>query len=301
MSAADAMFLEPDRPGAGQAALWLAAAGVAVAAHSVAALLALRQPAAPLPELSAPPAITIDLAPMPVAPQAADERVAPDLMDAPEIDVDAPDSMAAPVPPAPAAEAAAPDAPTTLPPPPELQPTPMADVRPAVQPEVVLPEAEPAETRPLSRPDELRVVEAPKAQEVEEVEEVDKPRPAQQSRAAARAQVRTEQAEATAAPRPATGNRGVSPAKWQAQLMAHLERLKRYPSGARRRREEGVVLVRFRIDDRGAVQSAQLMRSSGHAELDEAVLALIRRASPVPAPPPGAPRSITAPVRFDVR
>ena len=298
MSATHAMLLEPDRPGTGQAALWLAAAGIAMAAHIAAALLALRQPAAPLPELSAPPAITIDLVPMPVAPQAADERIAPDLMDAPEVKVDAPDSMAAPVPPPLAAEAAAPDAPANLSPVPDLLPRPLAEARPEVQPEVALPETSPAEARPLSRPKDLRVVAAPKNQEVEEAEQ---PRPAQPSRAAARAQVRTDLAGAAAAPRPATGNRGVSPAKWQAQLMAHLERLKRYPPGARRRREEGVVLVRFRIDDRGIVQSAQLVRSSGHAELDEAVLALIRRASPVPAPPAGAPRSITAPVRFDVR
>jgi protein TonB len=49
------------------------------------------------------------------------------------------------------------------------------------------------------------------------------------------------------------------------------------------------------------VRSAQLVRSSGHDELDQAVLALVQRASPVPAPPPGAPREIVAPVRFDVR
>jgi protein TonB len=83
--------------------------------------------------------------------------------------------------------------------------------------------------------------------------------------------------------------------------MAHLERLKRYPAGARARREEGTAYVRFSIDANGNVRSAQLARSSGHAELDAAVLALVRRASPVPAPPPGAPQDITAPVRFTIR
>ena len=48
------------------------------------------------------------------------------------------------------------------------------------------------------------------------------------------------------------------------------------------------------------MRSAQLKRSSGHADLDEAVLTLVRRASPVP-PPPGAPRDIVAPVQFNVR
>ena len=59
--------------------------------------------------------------------------------------------------------------------------------------------------------------------------------------------------------------------------------------------------VRFSIDDAGNVRAANLVRSSGHAELDQAVLALVRRASPVPAPPPGAPHEITAPVRFNIR
>ncbi|OYR10314.1 tonB family C-terminal domain protein [Brucella grignonensis] len=40
--------------------------------------------------------------------------------------------------------------------------------------------------------------------------------------------------------------------------MAHLERRKKYPSGAKSRREEGVVYVRFRIDDTGKVLSASL-------------------------------------------
>jgi protein TonB len=83
--------------------------------------------------------------------------------------------------------------------------------------------------------------------------------------------------------------------------MAHLERRKRYPAAARKRREEGTVLVRFAIDGGGNVLSAGLVRSSGHAELDKAVLALVRRASPVPPPPTGAPRQITAPVRFTIR
>ena len=80
--------------------------------------------------------------------------------------------------------------------------------------------------------------------------------------------------------------------------MAHLERRKRYPPGAQARGERGTVYVRFTIDASGNVQSVSLSRSSGHAELDQEVLAMVRRASPVPAPPPGAQRDIIAPVRF---
>ncbi len=93
----------------------------------------------------------------------------------------------------------------------------------------------------------------------------------------------------------------MSPATWQSRLMSHLERRKRYPAGARARGETGVAYVRFRIDDAGNVLSANLARSSGFPELDAEVVDLVRRASPVPAPPAGVNKNITAPVRFSVR
>jgi TonB family protein len=70
--------------------------------------------------------------------------------------------------------------------------------------------------------------------------------------------------------------------------MAHLERRKRYSSGARSRGGRGIVYVRFIISNSGDVMSASPARSSGFSELDDEVLSLVRRASPVPAPPPGA-------------
>jgi protein TonB len=93
----------------------------------------------------------------------------------------------------------------------------------------------------------------------------------------------------------------VSPARWQARLASHLERRKRYPSAARRQGQQGTAQVRFTIDGSGNVQSVSLVRSSGVALLDEEVVALVRRASPVPAPPPGVNRTIVVPIRFSVR
>ncbi|WP_407179994.1 TonB family protein [Bradyrhizobium sp. STM 3562] len=92
-----------------------------------------------------------------------------------------------------------------------------------------------------------------------------------------------------------------SPAEWQSRLIAHLERRKRYPPAAREKGETGIVFVRFRIDDAGNVLSVTLARSSGFSELDGEVLSLVQRASPVPPPPPGANKVITAPVRFSSR
>ncbi|MYZ47018.1 energy transducer TonB family protein, partial [Propylenella binzhouense] len=93
----------------------------------------------------------------------------------------------------------------------------------------------------------------------------------------------------------------VSPARWQARLLAHLERRKRYPGAARARGSEGTASVRFSIDASGNVLGASLARSSGVPELDQEVVAMVRRASPVPAPPPGVSRTITVPVRFSLR
>ena len=54
------------------------------------------------------------------------------------------------------------------------------------------------------------------------------------------------------------------------------------PSGIRR---GGVAYVRFAVNSSGTVISASLARGSGDAAVDEAAVALVRRASPVPAPP----------------
>lgn len=131
-----------------------------------------------------------------------------------------------------------------------------------------------------------------------------KPRPQQPqaaSQAARQAQAQVRQGSRTAARRSASGVSSMTPARWQSRLMAHLERRKKYPADARRRGERGTVYVRFRIDDAGNVSSVSLVRSSGYPALDNEVLSLVRRASPVPAPPPGVNKTITAPVRFNVR
>ncbi|MDO9321008.1 MAG: energy transducer TonB [Pseudomonas sp.] len=74
-------------------------------------------------------------------------------------------------------------------------------------------------------------------------------------------------------------------ATWQSQLLSHLARYKRYPDEARRRGIEGTSQVRFNLDRAGGVLSVELAKSSGNSALDQATLTMIRRASPVPAPP----------------
>ena len=41
-----------------------------------------------------------------------------------------------------------------------------------------------------------------------------------------------------------------------------------------------------------------LVRGTGYASLDQEAVAMVRRASPFPAPPPGHLRNFTAPIGF---
>lgn len=93
-------------------------------------------------------------------------------------------------------------------------------------------------------------------------------------------------------------------ATWHSRLVGHLERHKRYPRSARMRREEGVAHVRFRINREGEVLDCKLVTSSGHSSLDDATVALIARASPLPRPPDdvtGEVHELVVPVEYFLR
>jgi periplasmic protein TonB len=62
--------------------------------------------------------------------------------------------------------------------------------------------------------------------------------------------------------------------------------------------------VRFALDRTGHVLSASIVRGSGDASFDEAALAMMRRADPVPPPPPRVADeglTFTMPVIFRVK
>lgn len=90
---------------------------------------------------------------------------------------------------------------------------------------------------------------------------------------------------------------------WEAKLLAHLEKHRRYPAASRARRDQGVAHVRFRMNRAGRVLEATLIRSSGIPELDRAALATIRRAQPLPPIPDDRPDALdlSVPVEFFLR
>jgi periplasmic protein TonB len=81
-------------------------------------------------------------------------------------------------------------------------------------------------------------------------------------------------------------------------VSAHLRRHQQYPSDARGRGDQGTAAVTFSLDGSGRVTSARLARASGIVSIDQEVQAMVRRASPFPAPPSGRGVSFTVPVSF---
>jgi protein TonB len=88
---------------------------------------------------------------------------------------------------------------------------------------------------------------------------------------------------------------------WQRDLIAHMNRYKRYPDAARQSRKDGVVSVAFAIDRGGQVLRATIVKSAGFDALDRAAIEMLNRASPLPPPPnsmAGEAIEFIIPVRF---
>jgi periplasmic protein TonB len=90
---------------------------------------------------------------------------------------------------------------------------------------------------------------------------------------------------------------------WKTQIVALLERNKRYPESAQSRREQGIAQVFFSLDRQGRVIDSRVVPHRARA-LDEEALALLRRAQPFPASPrelPGERVDLTVPIRFNLK
>jgi protein TonB len=91
---------------------------------------------------------------------------------------------------------------------------------------------------------------------------------------------------------------------WKGQIVAAIERNKRYPAEAEARRDQGTPSVSFSIDRQGKLLSSRLASASGTPALDEEALATIKRAQPFPPAPSdviGTRFDFTVPIRFRAR
>ena len=131
--------------------------------------------------------------------------------------------------------------------------------------------------------------------------ESNKPKEEDTKIAAVQTQASTESvaSEATATPSSEAipeGPRSVAPAigsgetarrarlTWQKELVAHLDKHKRYPK--ERQQKSAEIQIRFTLDRMGHVLATDIEKGSGDAAFDEAALAMVRRSDPVPMPPP---------------
>ncbi|KMJ44745.1 TonB family protein [Xenorhabdus khoisanae] len=74
-------------------------------------------------------------------------------------------------------------------------------------------------------------------------------------------------------------------AVWQAEVTGHLNRYKKYPEDAQRRKRTGRPMVKFTVNQLGAVIDSELTRRSGTHSLDREARMVLERAQPLPAPP----------------
>ena len=146
-----------------------------------------------------------------------------------------------------------------------------------------------------------------------------KPEKDEQEIAAVQTQASTESvaAEATATPSNDAipeGPRSVAPvlgtgdavrrqrASWTKELIAHLDRHKRYPAVLQQKTAE--IVISFVLDRTGHVLSSSITKGSGDTAFDAAALAMIKRSDPVPQPPPlvaDEGLNFTLPVIFRVK
>jgi len=195
--------------------------------------------------------------------------------------------------------------PTDLPPGPDSEAT--VASAPAVEQNVVEEETELPKEQPTETEDPDRAV-APKDNRTPN-ERDPKPQPVEAfaSMQSAAAEVRATPGMENAtistrstAPAQGTGQSNeLARVTWQKRLIAHLDKHKRYPSDRSMKGAEMVIGIV--LDRMGRVLSTSIITGSGDTSFDDAALAMMRRADPVPAPPPlvaDAGLSFILPVMF---
>jgi protein TonB len=91
---------------------------------------------------------------------------------------------------------------------------------------------------------------------------------------------------------------------YEATLLTWLQKYKRYPKKALRKRIEGEGFIYFKIDRNGNILSQELRNSTGSPILDRAALAMLKSASPMPSVPNnlvGEAFEFTLPFSFNIK
>jgi periplasmic protein TonB len=181
-------------------------------------------------------------------------------------------------------------------PPTDLPPGPDADASTASPPVVaqkeVIKESELPKARPTETDDPDRVVapESLKKPKEEELKVAAVPTAPSQESVASEATATPRLEDTPEAPRSVAPVLGTGKstqrarATWHMELVAHLDKHKRYPTDRSLKAAE--LLVELELDRMGHVVKAHILKGSGDPSFDQAALAMMQRADPVPAPPP---------------
>ncbi|MDK1290330.1 energy transducer TonB [Pseudoalteromonas umbrosa] len=171
-----------------------------------------------------------------------------------------------------------------------------------------LPKPQPEQQQKLNtKPKPEKVAEqppqAPKPKQMAESPKKDADKPSQQESIASRA--KEIQADTTAQQNQAqqqgqsTQLALVDKQTWQADLIAHLAKKKRYPTMARKRGQEATIMVSFDIDDKGQARNIEVVQSSRYPLLNKEAKSVVKRAQPLPLPPQTMRNhTVIVPVRF---
>ena len=190
----------------------------------------------------------------------------------------------------------------------EAQEADQTDTADAPKPEELSPELTKLIAAPLPKP---KPAPPPKQETVEPVKKA-KPKPTRKAKQKPRQQRQNSGSNKVAQPNRKPGDKGrnrnttgrANMSNYMGRIASRLHRQKRYPRAAQRKKIQGTVVVSFTIRRNGSVAGVRLARRSGHAVLDQEVLAMVRRASPFPPFPANAGRNaitVTVPVSFRAR
>lgn len=105
---------------------------------------------------------------------------------------------------------------------------------------------------------------------------------------------------ATIRPAAASATSGAGLESFRARLLNHIERFRRYPPEAQKAAVTGATQVHFVMNHAGDVEKIWVESSSGSALLDDAAMAAVMRARPLPSPPSEWPDavSVSLPIEF---
>lgn len=267
---------------------WISAAIVVAGAHVALGLAFAARAPEGVPG-DAAPAIMIDLQPIAVPPE-------PTPPPPPEMTPEPPQAQPDTPPPPPVAEEPAKEPPPEATPPleappavaptPEPPPDPMPEIKPPevpVKAEAVLPPPPAAPPKHVRPPKPVEQRPKPKREAVHR-----EPKRPERSTS-------PQVAPPAATPQPSAAAVASARAAWQRAMQSHIARFKRSASAS------GRATVTFTISRDGQVLSARLASSSGKADLDADAVAMVERASPMPAPPaelPGRTITLTIPINY---